>query len=636
MASTRHSRPLPEAATEGRAAWLSRRPRWLVALVLALPPLLVVLVDFSLRGERLLGLGGKHIASYGAAVVESAVLWGLLLASASARQGVFRWVAAALFVLFATLAVGGQIYFHSQYATYLNLDATLFGTSFTDSMLGQLSADSVHFFASVGPAFAIALGLVWAGRRLVRTQGRSARATRYLAPVVVVAVFLVPCSYRSVQASTPDVIYFHSIGGLFRQLAGERHDAQVRPGRRSPPALPPIEAAPTAARNVLFILTEGIRADVGCSAPNEPCTVMPATDAAVPDRLPFLQLRSNSSTTAVQLSVLWSGLEPRTGREELHTAPLIFDYAHAAGIASAYWTSHHMMFANSRLYVQDLPTRFQCGATHLDPLADIDLGADDRLLTARVKQELPELGEPFYAVVQYGNTHVPYLIDSEDAPFLPESQSRGPDDNEAYRNRYKNAVYYQDKTIADLLRFVRQAPFGPRTVVIFTSDHGEAFREHGQLGHTASVFDVEIRVPGWIDAPPGTLSEAERAALVGYRDEPVFHSDLCPTVLDLMGLWSAPALERYRASMIGHSLLRSGRPAELVALTNCTAIWGCAFQNWGVMQGWRKLLAREWETSWLCFDLREDPEEKKPLAPEACADLAERAEQIYGGLPGRI
>ena len=72
-------------------------------------------------------------------------------------------------------------------------------------------------------------------------------------------------------------------------------------------------------------------------------------------------------------------------------APLVFDYAEAAGYETAYWSSHHPMFANTRLFVQDLPTRFQCSATHLDPVADIDLGANDELLTERVKSELPLL-----------------------------------------------------------------------------------------------------------------------------------------------------------------------------------------------------------------------------------------------------
>ena len=587
------------------------------------------------RGERLLQLPPKYVGSYLVAVLESAVLWAVLLASASARRGGFRWVAAALFVVLATVSVGTQLYFYDSYATYLNLDATLFGTTVADSLFGQLSADSRNFVALVSPTLLAAVVLVWMGRRLVRTRRRDSRRLGLAVPLVLVAALLIPCSYRSIQGSTPDVLYFHAIGGLLKQLTGIEVRQQVRPMRRSPPPLPAISATPSRPRNVLFVLTESVPAYLGCPAKVPSCPAMPFTNEVAARRTPLRQMRSSSSTTAIQLAVLWSGLEPDAGREALHTAPLLFDYAHAAGLETAYWSSHHPMFANTRLYVQDLPTRFQCSATHLDPLADIDLGADDRLLTTRVREEIGQLREPFFAVAHYGNTHIPYLVDEDDAPFQPALASKATEDNEAYRNHFKNAVYRQDRTIAELIRFVREAPFGDRTVILYTSDHGEQFREHGQLGHTGSLFDVEIHVPAWVDAPAGTLTDDEERALVGYADQPTFHTDVAPTLLDLLGLWDAAAIASYREAMVGGSLLRPGRPQTILALSNCTGVWGCAFENWGVMRGRKKLHAREWDSDWLCYDTLADPEELSPLPLSACADLRAEAERRFQHLPGK-
>ena len=596
--------------------------------------LLVILADLRLRGDRLVGMPPKYAASYAAAVLESGVLWGSLLVVASARRGWARWLAAVVFAVFAMVAIGGQVYFHRQYATYLNLDATLWGTSLSESLFGQLRADGKNFLSSVVPPLVVALVLVALGRRALRPGRRAIRVGRLVAPVASVAVFLIPCSYRTVQASTPDVIYFHAIGGLAKELSGVRTTAQVRPGLRTPPKMPALVPRPARPRNVLFILTESVRADVACSAHAPPCPVMPDLDASLPARIPLAQMRANSSTTAIQLAVLWSGLEPNASREDLHGFPLLFDYAAAARLENAYWTSHHMMFANSRLYVQDLPTTFQCGATDLDPLADIDLGAKDELLTARAEEQVGAMREPFLGVVHYGNTHVPYRIDPENAPFTPWSPSKDPDDNEAYRAYYKNAIHYQQRTIAALVRAVRESPLGPRTVIVFTSDHGEAFREHAQLGHTGSIYDEEVHVPFFVDAPPGTLSADEEQALRAARDTPVFHTDVTPTVLDLLGLWDDPAIAPWRARMPGSPLTRP-LPAErpIVALTNCTEIWGCAFKNWGVMQGRRKLAAREWDHAWLCYDLAEDPREERPLPLERCGDLVARAEALYGGIP---
>ncbi|MBK8256367.1 MAG: sulfatase-like hydrolase/transferase [Polyangiaceae bacterium] len=615
------------------------------ALLLAVPALLVVGTDLLLRGDRIAALPGKYWGSYLAAAVESALFWGLLLFVAARRRGALRHVAAVAFVLLAVCAMGTQVYFHKAYATYLNLDATLFGTSFSHSVFGQLKADAENILTKLTPPFLLAAALVFLTRMFVRPRRRRlAMGLTTLAPVMLVAVFVIPCSYRKVQASTPDVIYFHALGGLAKKVMGlgDNLQVQIRPGLRNPPKMPTLSANSTAgslpkkpARNVVFVLTESVRADVACSAFTDSCPAQPETNAAVPNRIALPQLRSNASTTAIQLAVLWSGLEPSASRQELHAAPLLFDYAHAAGIDTAYWTSHHMMFANSRLWVQDLPTSHRIGATDLDPLADIDLGANDAFLTERVEKEIGELKEPFFAVIHFGNTHVPYMVDPAQSPFQPSEDSKDEAKNEAYKNYYKNAVYLQDKSIGRMLRFLKKAPFADRTVIVYTSDHGEAFREHGQLGHTGAILDEEIRVPGWVDAPAGTLSDAEKAALEKNKTALLFHTDFTPTMLDLMGLWDEPQIASYKGKMVGHSFIRPFGPERetmTLAMTNCSGVWGCAYKNWGVMRGSLKVEGREWNAGYRCYDVLADPLEKNDLGA-ACNDLVDYANKVFGEPP---
>lgn len=613
---------------------LRRRAGWLFVLA----PVLVVLgSDVLTRGHDLARMPSRYWFVYLVAVFESAVLWGTLLWVTSARRGAVRWIAAFVFALLMSLAIGVQHYFHEQYATYLNLDATLFGTSVADSALGQLSADGRFFLRSIGIPMLLALVMVYAARRLIRPRKRSLRVAQLIAPVLVVAVFLIPCSYQRVQASTPDVIYFHAMGGLIKALGGPRTPQQVKPGRRHPPAMQAMTPSPSRPRNVVMILTESVRADAHCSAYDPECKNSPRVNEALPDRMPLLQLRSNSSTTAIELAVLWSGLQPVESREKLHTAPLLYDYAHAAGLESAYWTSHHMMFANSRLFVQDLPTRFQCGGSDVDPVADLDLGGADEKLVARAESEMPQLKEPFFAVVHVGNTHVPYRPDPNDSPYQPSVASKDPDSNDAYHNYYRNAVYNQDKALGEMVRFIRKSAFSDRTVIFFTSDHAESFREHNQTGHTGSIFDEEIHVPGWIDAPPGTLTESERLAIESRRDKATFHTDVTPTILDLLGLLDAPQLATYKRDMVGQSWIRpldESKPPTTLAMTNCSGVWGCAFKNWGMMRGFLKLEGREWDDQWRCYDVAADPFEKHDLGPEGCADLPALAEKIHGGFPG--
>lgn len=600
---------------------------------LLLPVALIFVVDVVLRGDRLLGFPLKYVGSYAASLVQAGVFWGLLFYLSASARSWMRWPSRIAMAVLAMFAVGGQIYFFRQYAIYINIDATLFGTSMSDSVVGQVRADAGNMAWSMLPVLVVALALAASARYFIRPSRKPYRVASALLPLVLITWPAIPCSYRAMQASTPDVVYLHAMGGLAKALAGERTAEHIKPGLRTPMPVAPIHARArgNATPNVLLIVTESVRADAFCSTPREHCPITPRTNRLLPKRIGFEQLRSNSSATAIELAVLWSGLEPTSSREDLLSYPLLFEYARAAGFDSAYWTSHHMMFANSRLFVQGLPVSFQAGATDLDPLADMDLGAHDGLLTARALDQMDDLAEPFFAVVHYGNTHVPFRVDQDDQPFQPSLDSKAPESNDAYHNYYRNAVYAQDKTIAALIEGVRGRPRSARTVIVFTSDHGEAFREHGGLGHTGSVFDEEIHVPGFVDVPDGALDAEARASLAARASRLTFHLDITPTVLDMMGILDAPELDPFRGRWMGQSWLRPEAPRPIVKITNCAEIWGCVFQNWGVMQGSTKVFGREWENDWLCHDVLADPFEKHPRSD--CDALEQQAAEIFGGVP---
>ena len=607
------------------------RARFARALLL-LPAILVGSSDIARRWHRVHSFGGGEWLRYGLAFCESTALWASLLILTSRRRGWLRWFAAPSFVLLGALALGSERYFYDQFETYLNADAVLFGAAFPASLEGQLRADASGLAWALGVPFAYFAAIALAGRRWVRPARRTAVIASAAAPIIVIVACALPCSFRVAQAATPDVIWFHAIGGLARHLVHGK-PAHVEPGIRRPPYVPAVSARPSAGRNVLFILTESVRFDAVCAAGEPNCRRSPFTDREAPTRISLRQMRSNSSTTAISFGVLLSGLPPTETRDAIHTAPLLFDYAHAAGYDTAYWTSQHLMFAHSEQFVRDLPVSRRCGATDLDTDADIDMGANDVLLTERVKRELPLLHEPWFAVVHYSSTHFPYRVTPGDEPFQPASTSKSPDDNGELFNHYQNAVYAQDRTIADLLASLHAAPLGARTVVLYTSDHGEAFREHGQLGHTGAVLEEEIHVPAWIEAPAATLSRSEREALARAETELTWHVDVAPTILDLLGLNASPELSRFRSKMLGHSLVGGDRTMQVVPLTNCSELWACAFRNWGVMRGRLKLEAREWDFEWHCWDVAADPMERHDLGPAACAPLGEAARALFGGMP---
>jgi glucan phosphoethanolaminetransferase (alkaline phosphatase superfamily) len=603
--------------------------------VLFFPTGWVVGTDLLRRAHYIALFDRPHQKGYLASIVESCVFWMILLYAASRRRGVLAQALAGVFVVFFTLAMGVEGAFHAFYNIYLSLDGQIHSKSIPWSIVGALPFSRPVVLAHMIGAFALAVLLLRFGRRYVRPRPWPRRLGPLLVLPALYAVFTIPVSYRTLQSTPFDMIYFNGIAAVVKEHLGITHDSpDLRVQKRSPMPVPKLTPRPPRPRNVLLILQESQRADVTCSEYDPDCQLCTRfSNPLVPNRMPLLELRSNASTTAISISNLWTGVRPTEGRETLHAVPLIWEYARAGGFDTAYWTSQNLMFGNARLFVQDIPVSHRCVATELDTQADLDVGAPDALVTDRVIKEWDELKEPFVAVVHYSGIHFPYIFDENYAPFQPSEMNKSAEKNDLFKNFYKNVVYLSDLAVSRLIKHVRESPAGPRTVMVYTSDHGEAFREHWQLGHTSALYDEEIHVPGWIDAPPGTLAPEEEASIKAAKREYVWHLDLSTTLFDLMGIWDDPAFAPFRARMMGHPVTRRERTLEPMPLTNCTWVWECSFRNWGMMQGPMKLEAREWDNEYHCFNVAEDPNEQRNLGEQACWPLPDLARAVYHVMP---
>src|SRR5260221_2561173 len=151
-------------------------------------------------------------------------------------------------------------------------------------------------------------------------------------------------------------------------------------------------------------------------------------------------MRALDSTTAASLAVLWSGLPPTAPRADLHRAPLLWEYARAAGFDTAYWTSQNLLFANAGTWLEGVPLSRMVSATDLDANPTYEIGADDAKLVDVVVADLPRLQAPFVGVVHLSNTHFPYVIDDADAPFQPQSGAFGAGDASALHKPYPYAL----------------------------------------------------------------------------------------------------------------------------------------------------------------------------------------------------
>lgn len=95
-------------------------------------------------------------------------------------------------------------------------------------------------------------------------------------------------------------------------------------------------------------------------------------------------------------------------------------------------------------------------------------------------------------------------------------------------SKYDAEVRWVDEAFGRLMRKLQALGVWDDSLIIFTADHGEAFDEHGIIGHQDCMYDEVLRIPLLIQYP----------GLDGGRRirEPVESVDLFPTILELAGL----------------------------------------------------------------------------------------------------
>lgn len=621
----------------GRA--VARTRRTLARALVVSPAVAVVTVDVALRPSQLGAYSREAWLWYVACAAVGWLAWGGLVVTAARRTSPARWIARVALAAFALFATGTQLTTWARYRSYLNWRTALMGNSLLPCLAQQRLGDRARVLSLLLTPVVVALGAA-VGSRWIAPPRRL--AGRIGLPVGMAALALAGAFGRPDagwdNGTTPDVLWLSAVGALAKSTRTHEDvmvELRALPAARSPDALPVLHGRPARERDVLVILDESVRAGEVCSVPAADCDKTPFTNSLLPERFGFTQMRALDSTTALSLTTMLSGMAPTEPRRRLLSAPLLPEFARAAGMQSAFWTSQNLLYANAGRFMDGLPLSAFTSGTALEPYASYLTGADDGSVLQRALTELPRLREPWIAVLQLSNTHFPYVVDEHDLPFSTRLDWRAMDDFGRSRVRYDDAIYRQDKLIARFVASLRSQSKGESAIVVFLSDHGEQLGEHGQIGHTWTVYDVEIHVPMWIDAPPGTLTDDEAAHLRALRDVPMTMLDVAPTLLDLLGLWDEPAIIPWRAQMPGASMLRGSPPASrAVVMTNCSEIFSCPRKNWGAMRGMRKLLGTEGDPGgWRCFDVGTDPDEERDLGVDSCDDLREIAESQGRGTP---
>ncbi len=123
---------------------------------------------------------------------------------------------------------------------------------------------------------------------------------------------------------------------------------------------------------------------------------------------------------------------------------------------------------------------------------------------------------------------------------------------------YDAEIAFNDLQFGRLLEELKRRGLYDDSLIIFTSDHGEEFFDHGGVSHGQTLFAEVLDVPIVVKWPRGITAPA------GATGSPAQLVDLLPTILDSLGLPSPPGVE-------GRSLLRptsaEARPSGSGALS---------------------------------------------------------------------
>jgi len=168
-----------------------------------------------------------------------------------------------------------------------------------------------------------------------------------------------------------------------------------------------------------------------------------------------------------------------------------------------------------------------------------------------------------------------------------------------YLDRYMAEIRYVDDCLAKFFQTLKSWKIYKRSLIIFTSDHGEALGEHQQwFQHGSSIHQEQVWVP-LVVAGPGVKS-ARAAGIV----ETV---DIAPTVIDILGL--TPVQEMEGRSFI-EQLENPARPTD-------GRWYGDLIAPGAVFSGYEKdgfkLIHSSQRNTYMLYDVRQDPEEKQNL-----------------------
>ncbi|HEV2387109.1 MAG TPA: sulfatase [Candidatus Acidoferrales bacterium] len=334
--------------------------------------------------------------------------------------------------------------------------------------------------------------------------------------------------------------------------------------RQARAALPAISPA---APNVLLVIVDTLRAD-RLSGYGYGRSTSPNIDRLAREGVAFDAAIAVSSWTLPSHASMMTGVYPdadgvETVSDQLRPRTLTLPWAMREGGYRTAAFSANMFLFNRRVGLGQGFMRFgDFFFTPADAIAQIYYVSAASNLLSQLGWERNLLGResaaginraalawiasdrrPFFLVLNYFDVHDPYLPPQPYRDMFSHRDLPGPVLNIGENifpqltpaeianesNAYDGAIRYADAQLGNLLEELSRRCLLRNTLLIVTSDHGEAFGEHGLVDHANALYFPLIHVP-LVFRWPGHIPPGVRVA------QPVSTKDIGATALALLGL----------------------------------------------------------------------------------------------------
>ena len=277
--------------------------------------------------------------------------------------------------------------------------------------------------------------------------------------------------------------------------------------------------------NVVIVILEGIQYQY-TSLGDKQSSLTPYLTTLSEQSVEFINTRSSLTHTTKALFTLLTGRYPSNTHDIAEAVPIVKPYASMATILrdklnyrTAFFQSAKGDFESRPGLVYNLGfEKFWARDDLNDPNSFLGyLACDEFSMLKPITEWIIADERPFFLTILCSVTHDPYEVPEWFGP-----QAKEP------AGRYRQAIFYTDKFLAALDVELARLRLTEKTIFCVIGDHGEAFGEHGPLGHALIAFDEVLRIPFCLRAP----FLVEPASKV---TEPVGSVDLTPTLLALLG-----------------------------------------------------------------------------------------------------